>query len=414
MKNRSNGLIIQIGLWTASITLIIVIGLIYFPKEVEGLGFFGALYYSIRLFIMEHDLPCFPKSGPLIFIYFFAPIVALSAIGTAIKYFLRFSPELKTRWKSDHVVICGMGRIGRLLATTLRQKGVSVVGVDSRNPEHFEEWRSEYNGPIIFGDYMSLKILEKAGVPGARAVIFASGDDLANLEAVVGAYEWLRKTPGPIRLLWAHIANEQLADTARSALLTKGSVGIRLFDTYHIAATRMVAKYFNHDMRQGISEIIILGFGKFGRDLMEVIIRDAGRDENWRIRVIDIENRENEVYTLAQELNIREHVSFMQADIKTLKMVDKEYRVFFLCTDDDIGNLATALMLGNKIKADTNNVYVRMARWPMPAIEDHLRENRGITFVNINGLMVNGIEELPGIFEPAKESDLKRYDPGLA
>jgi len=397
--------VIRAVLWAVSIGIVLIIGICYFPKECDDLNFWGATYYTIRLFILEHDLPHFPKSVPLIFIYFFAPFIALSAVGTVINYFFRFTPALRIRWKSDHVIVCGVGRTGKLIAATLKKHGVSVVGVDSGCPDSFEEWSIENKVPMIYGDFLSRMILEKAGAARSRAIIFASGNDLVNLEGVVGSYSWLRSYKEPIRLLWAHISNEKLADTARSALHTRGSVGIRFFDTYYIAASKMVSKYFTPEVREGVREITILGFGKFGRDLMEVLIRDF-KEKHRIIQVIDLQDRENEVRELAEDLYLPEKVFFIRSDIRMLHLAGGKEKAFFLCTDDDIGNLTTALMLTGRMR-DTY-ICVRMTMWPMAAIEDHLCENHGIKFVNINDLVVEGIENLPGIFEPAKASDLKR------
>jgi hypothetical protein len=89
-----------------------------------------------------------------------------------------------------------------------------------------------------------------------------------------------------------------------------------------------------------------------------------------------------------------------------MEMHDEPDKAFFLCTDDDLGNLTAAMMLA--CKADCNYIYVRMAHWPMSSVADHLGEDRGVTFVNINQMMTRGIETLPGIFAPPAEKDLKR------
>lgn len=403
----------HIVLWAGCILIVLILGITYFPTEDPSLDFWGAFYYSIRLFILEHDLPHFPHTPQLIFLYFFAPLVAVSALGTAITYFFRISPALRCRMFRDHVIICGVGRTGKLLAVTLKQRGVAVVGIDKNPQEKFEEWCTEHKIPIIYGSFQSQNVLERAGAARARTLIFASGDDLANLEGVVGAYDALRtndRALGSCRLLWAHIANERLADTARMALQTQGPYSIRFFDTYRISASRMIAKYFNNGIRDGVSEITILGFGKFGRDLMEVLVRDAGPNERWTIRVVDIRDVEKEVRFLAAELGISDHVSFTQAAIQDLDLEDSEERAFFICTDDDIGNLAAALMLAGK--SICTYIYVRMATWPMPAIADHLGQNHGLTFININDLVVQGVDDLPGIFSPASPDDLKRHRSG--
>lgn len=398
---------IRAGLWAGSIAAVIGMGLYYMPREFPELTFWESLYYTIQLFVFSAELPSFPRSWPLIFILFAAPVIAFSALGTAVKYLFRLSPAIKTRWISDHVVICGVGRTGKIMAAMLEKRGLPVVGVDRGPAEEFEEWRSASGVPMIFGDFHSASLLERAGARRARALIFASGNDLANLEGAVNAYELVRAdAAGPPRLIWAHVASERLADNARLALRTRGQVAIRFFDTYHLAAQRMIARYFNRETRKGVNEVAILGFGKFGHDLMEVLVTDLAPEERFIIRVIDREDRTNAVKLLADELNVSDRVSFHQAAVQDLELVDQPDHAFFICTDDDLGNLTAAMMLTGKLGA--THIYVRMATWPMSAVADHLGEEHGVTFINIANLMVQGIEQLPGIFAPATAADLKR------
>ncbi len=403
---RSISSVMKLALWIASSMLVLAIGIYYFPRETDGLNFWGSLYYTIRLFILEHDLGQFPKARPLVFAYFFAPLLTLSAAGSVISYIFHASPVLRTRWKKDHVIICGFGRTGKIMAMSLKNKGVKVVGVDWGQRDKFQQYHADFGIPIILGDFMSWKVLKRAGCEGARSIIFASGDDLTNLEGVVGAYGNLHDEDGPIRVLWAHIANERLAATARIALGTTGSVGIRIFDTYQIATSRMIARHFHKGARGNIRKISILGFGKFGRDLLETLVLNAGPDEKWPIQVVDVRDLEKDVMALAADLNMTCRVSFTKVDINVMDIEDSQNTAHFICTDDDIRNLAMALMLCDRMNG--NNIYVRMAKWPIPAIECHFIENRNITFVNINDLVEQGIADMPGIFEPAQKTDLKR------
>lgn len=306
----------------------------------------------------------------------------------------------------DHVVICGVGRAGKLLAKTLLDAGVPVVGIDLGPPEAFEEWLGQNRLPLIYGNFHSRPLLEQAGAVRARSVVFASGDDLANLEGAINAYEMLHACDGPVRLIWTHIANERLADVAREAVKTEGRVGIRFFDTYRIAAVKMIATYFNRETRRGVNEVNILGFGKFGRDLFDILLGDLSEEDTFAIKVVDIHERGAEVFTLAEEAGVIGRVGFERAAIQELDLEDEVDKAFFLCTDDDLGNLTAAMMLARKEKA--THIYVRMARWPLAAMAEHLGEEQGVVFVNINELMTQGLEELPGIFGPAKEEDLKR------
>lgn len=393
-------------LWVVSIGLVLLMGLYYFPREYPGLSFWESLYSTLRLFVFERDLPVFPIHWQLILIYFLAPFITLSAAGAVISYLFRVSPALKTKWMSEHVVICGVGRTGKLIAERLKSRDVPVVGVDRGPAEAFEEWRAKTRVPMIFGDFSQQILLEKCGAARARSIIFASGNDLANLEGSLAAYEWLQRKSGPVQLLWTHIANEKLANTARAVMMTDGMVGIRFFDTYRIAAIRMISTYFNREKRKGVTEVSIIGFGKFGRDLFEILIRDIDDSERFSVRVIDIRDRQKAVCALAEELGVAERVTFERANIQEMELCDERDKAFFLCTDDDLGNLSAAMDLASKY--DTTNIFVRMATWPVSAIADHIGEDRGIYFVNINNLVVHGIESMPGVLKSADVSDIKR------
>jgi hypothetical protein len=240
--------------------------------------------------------------------------------------------------------------------------------------------------------------------------VFASGNDLANLEGALAAYKWLQSDEESVRLIWAQIANDRLADTARAAVRTSGTVGIRFFDTYRIAALRMIAKHFNRETRKGISEVNIIGFGKLGRDLLDVLVNDLHTEEAFDIRVIDIKDREKDVRAVVEEWDRAHRVRFQRAAIQDLDLLDAPDKAFFICTDDDLGNLTATMSLARNV--DTTHLYVRMDHWPLSAVAQNLGEDRGVFFININELVSQGIEELPGIFKPANASDLKRVKLG--
>jgi hypothetical protein len=399
---------IRMGFWIGSTAAIIGIGMYYIPREYHDQGFWKTLYFTLRLFVFEHDFPSFPISAPVIFIHFAAPAVTISALWTAIAYLLSLSPAVKTRWMHDHVILCGLGRTGKIFARALRENGVPAVGIDLNRSEALGEWSGQNNLIMLYGDFHSRHLLEKAGVQKARAVIFASGNDIANLEGALGAYEWIKSGHGPVRLIWAQIADEQLADTVRCFMRTSGKIGIRIFDTYRIAAARMIAKYCGRKVRRQIEEINILGFGKFGHDLLSVFLNELQKDEIGRIRVIDRQDLERSVMAHAEEFGWQNKITFQQSDIKELDYNYHDHNAYFICTDDDLGNLTATMLLAQK--AAVSHIYVRVAHWPLPAVSEHLGEARGIYFVNINNLVLQGIKDLPGIFAPAKEVDLKRHD----
>jgi voltage-gated potassium channel Kch len=388
-----NKILLKALLWALSVGIVLITGIVYFPLEVKGLSFWGAFYYSIRLFILEHDISHFPTRTPLIFIYFFAPVVALSALGTALSYIYRFSPSVFSRLRKGHVIICGVGRTGKLLYAILREQSIAVVGVDRGNPDLFEDFISRHKASMVFGDFLSHGTLVRAGVGKASNVVFASSDDLLNLEGAVGLYNKLSQNGFDRPLaIWIHIANDRLSATTQAALKTTGPIKIRFFDTFNIAATKTVNNYFGIHKRKGIDKITILGFGEFGHDLMKALIRDAREGESWEIDVVDIKDRRREVFNLAEELNIKCRTTFTQSDILDVDLEQSKTRAVFLCTDDDIKNLSTALLLTQNNKGAY--FYIRMAMWPLSAVKEHLGDGDRIQFVNINDLVREGIQDI--------------------
>jgi Trk K+ transport system NAD-binding subunit len=86
----------------------------------------------------------------------------------------------KTTTLSDHVVVVGLGGIGRRVATRLSEVGEPVLVVEQDN-ESTAVGRLSENIPILFGDATQRSTLERAGVQRARAVVAVTEDDLVNL-----------------------------------------------------------------------------------------------------------------------------------------------------------------------------------------------------------------------------------------
>jgi len=389
--HRRHRSVLKIGLWALGISLVFLIGVMRFPREYPGIGHLEAFYHTLRLFILENDLPTFPRSPLLIGITFFAPLLAVSALGTIVTYLVRISPVIRTRWQCGHILVCGLGRTGQLLAETFRAQGARVVGVDIGSLDAIAEWSMESAVPVIFGDFLSRSVLIRAGGRGARIIVFSSGDDLLNIEGAIRAFGDLHHLPGQ-RVIWTHVASENLARTARRIVRGTSRTQIGFFDTYRIAARKLVENHFTARQRRGVVAVSVIGFGKFGRDLVEALMEDRQADEGFTLRVIDVRDLRKEVQALARNLNSAGTIGFEQADIGDLVLSETPDSAFFICTDDDIGNLTGALGLTRSGPA--RHVYVRMTRWPLPGIADHVRQQSGITFININNLVVAGLPDL--------------------
>lgn len=80
---------------------------------------------------------------------------------------------------SDHIILCGFGRMGCAAALELRRSGVPIVVVENR-PE-VAGYAREQGFLIAEGSAFDEDILQRVGLQRARGVIAALGSDAANL-----------------------------------------------------------------------------------------------------------------------------------------------------------------------------------------------------------------------------------------
>lgn len=77
---------------------------------------------------------------------------------------------------SDHVVVCGWGRVGQTIARSLAGSGTGVVVID-QDPDRFVDMEL----PFIEGDATDDAVLVAASIGRARALVSALDTDAANL-----------------------------------------------------------------------------------------------------------------------------------------------------------------------------------------------------------------------------------------
>ena len=87
----------------------------------------------------------------------------------------------------DHVVLCGYGRFGRVVAEELGRLGVRVVAIDS---DPAQEPVLEASGhPYVIGSALDDPVLAEAGTARARAIVIATGSDADNVFIALSARE---------------------------------------------------------------------------------------------------------------------------------------------------------------------------------------------------------------------------------
>lgn len=90
---------------------------------------------------------------------------------------LRMSKEIDAL--SEHVIICGFGRIGRVLAEELQGEAVKFVVVDSSEERRLSA--AERGHLVLDGDATHDDTLRRAGIERARALVTALPNDALNV-----------------------------------------------------------------------------------------------------------------------------------------------------------------------------------------------------------------------------------------
>ncbi len=141
----------------------------------------------------------FPEPFYLQIFFFIMPIVgiALLSAGAANLGVKLFNKSARGQdWEvalastySDHVVVCGLGKLGYRVTLQLLEFGQSVVGIEFDERKPFIPVLRDRDVPIIYGDARQRETLRKAGIERASAIVCCTQDDLANLDIALDARE---------------------------------------------------------------------------------------------------------------------------------------------------------------------------------------------------------------------------------
>ncbi len=254
----------------------------------QPLAWSQALYVSFDLMFFETamDLPG-SLAGQVVF--FLWPILGLTLVVNGVVQFgtaLFNRNERKEAWQvavastfHDHVVVCGLGKIGYRVALELLKMQHEVVGIE-RDPEapFLEAIRAE-GVPVLIGDVREQALLDRAGVRRASAVVACTEDDLTNLEVALEARDLNPEIKVVMRMF-----DQQLAERVRKGF------GIRtVFSTSALAAPALAAaatratvdySFYVGDVLLNVSRVVIAaGSQLVGRRLDEV-------EHEWNVSVV--------------------------------------------------------------------------------------------------------------------------------
>lgn len=139
---------------------------------------------------------------------------------------------------SDHILVCGFGRVGRQVARDLREAGIEFVVIDN-DVEGTREHAEATGAPIVHGSSSEDEVLRRAGIMRASGLIACVDSDAENVFIVLSARE--------MRSDLTIVARAAVEDTERKLL--------------HAGADRVVSPY-----KESGSEMVRLTVGQLDGD----------------------------------------------------------------------------------------------------------------------------------------------------
>jgi Trk K+ transport system NAD-binding subunit len=91
------------------------------------------------------------------------------------------------RPRSDHAVVCGLGRVGFRIVQRLVSAGIPCVAVERSEDNPFLDATRRLGVPVLVDDASRRETLTPLHIPNARVVLAVTDDDLANLETALNA-----------------------------------------------------------------------------------------------------------------------------------------------------------------------------------------------------------------------------------
>lgn len=156
----------------------------------------SALYRVLQVIILQTDGKL-PADRVLATLYFLIPLVAVFALLPTVLPFARYLFVKKDRqqpWQvalastyADHVIVCGLGRVGSRVVARLVSLGERVVVIQRDWDGEFVQQVLSMRVPVIVGDATNADVLTQAGVKRARAVVAVVDGDLTDIDIALAA-----------------------------------------------------------------------------------------------------------------------------------------------------------------------------------------------------------------------------------
>jgi hypothetical protein len=369
--------------------LSVILGTIGYQKRIILTGIQGnfgsSLYGAFQLLQLNGGNLPKPIPWELEVARWLAPAVAMYTVLLGLtKLFRREWQGLRLKFISNHIIICGLGEKGIILARNFRDmnKRVAIIEKDANNPRI--PFCDEIGVIVVRGDARDVDFLDKAGTGHASHLIIVCGNDGTNAEIAVRARQAAGERKGNTKLNCAvHLQDTQLWGLLRqqefNAERTK-TCRTDFFNVYDQGARQLLDLYFSipeNNPDKATEHILLVGLGNLGEQLVLNMARRwysifmAGKVK-LRISVIE-EDADKKMQRIAQKYSlVREvcelstipvevgSIEFEKNDLLTSLQSEKDISQAYICTENETIGLSAAQSILKRTANKNLEILVRM------------------------------------------------------
>ncbi len=170
----------------------------------------------------------------------------------------------------DHVVLCGLGKLGVRVLEELVATHVPVVVIEKDETNRFFPQAHAMNVPVLVRNMKEDQSLIDAGIPNAQCVIIATNDDMANIEVAIDS----RRLNPKIRVVM-RLFEQSIAEKISGAFIVDAAFSASSLSAPMVAAMALETRTVHAMMINGVqyvaAEVVVANGSKIAsRPLSEI------------------------------------------------------------------------------------------------------------------------------------------------
>jgi hypothetical protein len=373
----------------------------YFTAREISANFLDLIYATIQLVVLESGNLAPPIPVEIEIARFALPsLAAVTAITTLAILFLEQAQQTRLRFVRNHIVICGLGRMGYLLAINFRDRGDTVVVIERDDSNPLIEQTKARGVMVLSGTATDTAVLRQAAMQRAASLIAVCGDDRVNAEIAIRAQQIVKtRRLKPLRCS-IHIVDPQLHELLVNKELSSQeftTIRLEVFNVFDLGAKLLLQEYPTA-IPDNEAHILIVGMGNLGESLivhaartwtmehgdsahrlkLTVIDRNAEqRCEVLSIRYPQLPKR-SELNPLSIEFD---SPAFHRADFLFNTGVNVD--IIYICLDDDSRGLSVSQALLRRLRQKKIPIVIRTQRTESLAGFLSRKDERGSVFQHV-------------------------------